>query len=839
MGLASLDMPTNLNKKRKHDTSSTVSTRKIARKTLRQRKRENIYSRNTETVTSVSVKAQQPRTNRPTSYSTSRSNHSQPTLYSRGSNNKDESTAAADGFEDDLGSSDGDTLSKISDSDSGSEQRNDDSTKSADSEPSRAVSQTIKDKLAADDAEIEELERKLGIKKGRKTLPKAFQEDGLDVLLDNLQPEDETEDDDVEKNQKQLEYDEWLASKRAGTSRANPHTESHDQYDQDDDESDIWSTESKVYGDGDESEPEFTSISTQKQRENPYVAPVDNHAVAKYVPPSLRAKIDNTSEKRERLRRNLQGLINRLTETNILSIVQSVEKLYQNNARGELTEVITDAVMAQICSGTALNDQFFVLTGAFAAAIYRIIGASFGSHLLHRLVDELSKLHSQTNGAIVKDEVYTRKEAVNLVGFITQLYVFEAIGSRLIFDYMEVFLQDLTERNVELLLKICRTAGRLLRRDDPRTLKHIASILNAKLAKADAGSVSVRTQFMVETINDLKDNRSKAKGVDSAVVSDHTSRLRKRISELKSHGRRLDGLAAMGVSLADLQNVDTRGQWWLVGASVPAQTKGNGMQENREGAQLNDETKFSDEEDMDFVMPDYSHKARSQGLSSPAQVAIFTALMSASNFESGYMQFIDLKLKKDDQLEISRVIVQCVGSELEYNDYYALVAKLACANSRLRFSFQDRLWKIFRSLGESLFGDDIENEETADSERMRDERRLAQVAQFYAALVANQALTLAILKPLDMRELSGNAANFMEIFLITLLRMLKGTGTTEDMALESAFGAARDIPSLAAGLHWFMRKKLRDTKMVSGAIARKVDRRRKKVQKIIQAASEL
>ncbi|KAJ2983579.1 hypothetical protein NQ176_g587 [Zarea fungicola] len=711
------------------------------------------------------------------------------------------------------------------------------------------VSKAIQEKLAQDDAEIEAFERKLGIRKGRKSLPQSFKEDGLGALLGVIDEGDSGRDDDMDEQKRRHDYNDWLSSKRR------PHTAHHSvdlkrpnlEHDINDNLADypeedlkmlmsdeenfrgVGKGEQSEYFEGFDSDEEEESTAPTSMRENPYVAPITG-IVAKYVPPSLRNVANSDSEQRTRLQKTIQGLVNRLTDANILSIVQSIEELYQKNARGDVTEIITDIILAQIYKPELLPDQFFVLTGGFTAAIYKVIGSSFGSHVIRHLVQNLARDYDQAGDG----NTATRREASNLVNFLTQLYVFEVISCRIIFDYMERFLSELSELNVELLLRICRMAGRMLRRDDPQALNHITSLLNSNMSKSGYENVSVRTKFMIETINDLKNSKSKGKGLDSAVVSEHVVRMKKRIGELKSQSRRLDGLAAMGMNLRDIEGADTDGKWWLVGASVPVKPK------DSTGSQI--EEKFDDfenatldAEDMDFVLPDYPQKARSQGFNTMAQIAIFTALMSANNFEHGYRQFLNLKLKKDDQLEIARVLVQCVGSETEYNEFYAMVASQACSNNRLRFSFQDKLWKIFRGLGESLFGDDGDDEETAESERMKEPHRLSNVARFYASLVADGSLGLAVLKPLDLSEVNTWTADFMEHFLVGLLSNCRGKGSKEDAKVERVFGAARRLPAVAAGLHWFLRKKIRKSRLIAAKEAKKMERVRQKAQTAVMA----
>ncbi|CEF82926.1 hypothetical protein FGSG_09843 [Fusarium graminearum PH-1] len=710
----------------------------------------------------------------------------------------------------------------------------------------KSVSKAVQERLAQDDAEIEAFERKLGIKKGRKSLPQSFKEDGLGDLMGDLSGEDDLSDDDNDNKKRKSEYDDWLASKRRKTTetQSQPKSLETDDLDKgsaeedddldsvDEDEDDVGDFDDESFGgfdDDDDDDAAENGKPAARQRENPYVAPTAGVAVAKYVPPSLRKAAGSEAERISRLRKQVQGLINRLTDANILSIVKSIEELYQNNARGDVSDVITDAIMAQICKPETLPDQFFVLTGGFAAAIYRLVGSSFGSVLIRRIVENFGSHYEQASKEL-STESAIQKEASNILTLLTQLYVFEVVTCKIIFDYMERLLSDLSEINVELLLRICRMAGRILKQDDERTLKHVSGVLNQSVSKAGFNNVSARTKFMVETITDLTKGKRKARGLDFTVVSEHVQRMKKRLVELKSQARRLNGLSPLAVGLVDIEEAETRGQWWLPSASVP-----NTLMDKSKKGRTSD-TEMSDHEDMDIVLPDYPKKARAQGLNGTPQIAIFTALMTASNFEHAYRQFVNLKLKKDDQLALATVLVQCVGSEMQYNPYYALVGGKACLlNSRIRFAIQDRLWKIFRSLGESMFGEAPEEDETADAERMKDERRITNVAKFYAALVVDGTLSIAILKPLELPEANHWASMFVQLFIIALLKECRTKNKdSEDIKLGKIFGAARELPGLAAGIHWILRKKVRKTKLISAKELKKLEGVSEKAQNMVR-----
>lgn len=845
-------------------------SRKEQRKAQRVQRRTHIYSRPTPTEQRVQSSRPQKRHNGVQNLN-AQQNRPQPKPSRSAKEEEDDIEEEVDEDEDegeDEGMGDDISLGETEDEHGLEEDMDEDESEAKDDvDESQAkanrkgLSRAAQERLAEDDAEIEEFERKLGIKKGRKSLPQAFKEDGLDELLgETADMDSDVDQSDDDKRKRKSEYDDWLASKRRKTAEAakpkRSRIDSDDDEDEDedldlegdseDDDLDLMDDDDEgqdagEYGD-DESFDGFDDdgpgqASTRpRQRENPYVAPTTGVTVAKYVPPSLRKAAGTEVESRSRLRKQLQGLVNRLTDANILSIVQSVEELYSRNARGDVTDIITDIIMAQICKSESLPDQFFVLTGGFAAAIYRIIGSSFGSHLIRRIVSEFGTQYEQASqGKDFDVDSAIQKQASNILTLLSQMYIFEVVSCKIMFDYMERLLDDLNEINVELLLRICRMAGRLLRKDDPQALKHVSTVLNQSVSKAGYVNVSARTKFMVETIADLKNAKPKARGMDSAVVSEHVQRMKKRLGELKSQTRRLDGLAPMGVGLGDIEGAETQGKWWLVGASVPVKPE-KGPKDSDDAEEEAYES--SNHEDMDIVMPDYPKKARAQGLNGTAQIAIFTALMSASNYDHGYRQFLNLKLKRDDQLEIAKVLVQCVGSEMQYNSYYALVGRQACLqSSKVRFALQDRLWRIFRSLGESLFGEQPDDDDTADGERMKDERRLGNVARFYAQLVIEGSLSINVLKPLELPELNHWTSTFVQLFMIALLKECRSKDPSEDVKVDKIFGGARELPGLAAGIHWMLRKKIRKTKLIGGKGLKKLDAVREKAQIVVQAVA--
>jgi nucleolar MIF4G domain-containing protein 1 len=712
-----------------------------------------------------------------------------------------------------------------------------------DTAPQQKVSKTVKAKLAQDDAEIADLERKLGLK-NRKNLPQSFKDDGLGDLLEGLSGGFDEEKQD--KRKRKAEADDWLAQKRrkaeaAAAARRQPEPESDESGDgagdsgmdedmEDFDDEDLGDSGSEddgfdddeVMGEDDngDSQDDFEGFDSEdgeaaeepqkRVRENPYVAPSTGQT-AKYVPPSLRKESGSDAELAARIRRQTQGLINRITESNLLTIMAEIEKLYREYPRQHVTSSLVDLLLIQICEPTSLPDTLLILTAGFATAAYMVIGTDFGGQLIQDVVERFEKHYAEAKvAALERPDV--PKQTSNLITFISELYTFQLIGPNLIFDYIRMLLENLSELNAELLLRIVRMCGPTLRQDDPMALKDIVSLIPPAVAKAGEKNLTVRTKFMIDTITDLKNNKMKAGAGASAVVSEHITRMKKLLGQLKS--KKVKSTEPMRMGLKDIQEADKKGKWWLVGASWAGRSAGAKDTEKATDAADHD----SDDESilLDDVEqgPDLAELAREQGMNTEVRRSIFVSIMSAMDYQDAYFRILKLRLNKERQREVPNVIIRCVGAEQHYNPYYTLIAKRLCSEQReVRWAFQASLWKLFGRMGESGFGEDeVEDEEEDEAVDMR---RIVNTAKLFGALVAGNNLGVIVLKRLNLLYLQKKTRDFVEVMLVNVLLECQAHERPEE-AITKVFGGVEAAPDLAMGLHYFLKKVVRKSDLAGG-----------------------
>ena len=336
-----------------------------------------------------------------------------------------------------------------------------------------STSKGVRDKLAQDDADIAALEKKLGIRKKKKI--EKNDDDGLDDILHELDGDD-VEDFRTSAKRKRIEEDEWLMRKRIKAEGKAEEDDSQVSEVEDEEEHDTLSTasdDSPSEGTSDSEDHSLISGSSDdttkfqvptKGRENPYVPPTtasSKEAQAKYIPPSLRNPSSSEKDSLGPLRRQAQGILNRLSESNLVSILGDIERLYANNPRQHVTSTLVDLLVGVVCDRASLLDTFLILHAGLAAAIYKIIGVDFGASLVDRAVEEFDRTYvtdvKLSEGSPGSEKMEGGKKTLNLISLLAELYNLQVVGSHLIFDFIRLFLGDISEINTELLLRIIRS----------------------------------------------------------------------------------------------------------------------------------------------------------------------------------------------------------------------------------------------------------------------------------------------------------------------------------------------------------------------------------------------
>ncbi|KAK1077524.1 suppressor of glycerol defect [Friedmanniomyces endolithicus] len=705
--------------------------------------------------------------------------------------------------------------------------------------------QAAKAWLADEDDEIAALERRLGIKGKKRT--KDVGDDELDWMVTGS---DESDDEAMGLKRKRPDDERWLKDKRrkAGMKEVAEEEDHGDEESMEDiadadaefdDVDNPFSDDELSIGDFDGFDSEHDSEvppPAKKQRENPYVAPVSQATIltGKYVPPSLRKPASSEEEAIKNLRRQTQGQLNRLSDANLPSILQSMEELYTKHARQHVTSTLIDLLVSLVSDPSPLNDPFIILHAGFATAVYKVIGPDFGAQLLEEVTKAFDQ-HSQSPDGASEGG----KNRVNLIAFLSNLYTFQLVASPILYDYIRLLLNDLSEPNTELLLRILRTSGSQLRHEDPTALKDIVILLQRHTTEKGEDNLSVRTKYMMEIITDLKNNRHGLKTgvIASALAAEHTTRMKKILGSLNTRGS-LRATEPLRVTLADLSESGKQGKWWLVGASYHDHSKATLNSSANTSVTTRALRNVGEDTGYDSATPGHTNltqAARAQGMNTDIRRQIFVNLIGADDYRDAFRRIQGLGLRgKQLEQEVPRVLLHCVGVEESFNRFYGLVARELCGSGvaaggsgAVGKGFRVGFWGVLKELKDGEEGDGSEGEEDGGRDGMG-VRKIVNLAKFYGSLIADEIVSLTALKTADFALLRPDtkAFTFAGVLFTTLfLELRKKSKKSRDTKAPSGYGEevqrmfeeASKAPQMIAGLQRFLREVVAAARLAQGA----------------------
>ncbi len=258
---------------------------------------------------------------------------------------------------------------------------------------------------------------------------------------------------------------------------------------------------------------------------------------------------------------------------------------------------------------------------------------------------------------------------------------------------------------------------------------------------------------MIETINNLKNNRMKTGIAASTITSEHTIRMKKTLGTLNMRSIRAG--EALRIGLKDIRESDKRGKWWLVGASYKDEGQNNAEEEA--ASKMNFRSKDASTEVMMTVdaSTDLVQLAREQRMNTDVRRSIFIAIMSATDYKDAYLRLQKVRLKKSQELEIPKVLIHCAAAEKAFNPFYSLLARRLCSDRKLKMAFQFSLWDLFKRMGEGQDGSEEDSDDhDEDSANKLSLRSLVNLAKLYGTLISDGGLTMSVLKVSNLQVCS-------------------------------------------------------------------------------------
>lgn len=350
-------------------------------------------------------------------------------------------------------------------------------------------------------------------------------------------------------------------------------------------------------------------------------------------------------------------------------------------------------------------------------------------------------------------------------------------------------------------------------------------MIQPAVSNVGEASLSVRTKFMIDTITDLKNNRSKsAAAAGAGITTEHITKMRKILGSL-NNSRVIRASEPINISRDDIHNSSKKGKWWLVGASWKEDPLVAAQREMKD-APIMQAPVQDDESDAE---PDFGDLAKAHRMNTDVRRSIFVAIMSANDFQDAHVRLMKLRLKRAQEFEIPRVLLHCAMEEQAHNPYYSLIARRICGDMgrRIKMSFMFALWNIFKRMGErgNMEDDDDEHVDPDDPENGVSMKSVVNLAKMYSYLIVDGSLTLSILKNLNFAYLQPKTKTFLEVLIITIMQQSqkskkkskksKVEEPRNEEALMQIFLRVKETPQIAKGLIYFVRKVVAKSDIVS------------------------
>ncbi|XP_013365124.1 PREDICTED: nucleolar MIF4G domain-containing protein 1 [Chinchilla lanigera] len=453
----------------------------------------------------------------------------------------------------------------------------------------------------------------------------------------------------------------------------------------------------------------------------------------RYIPPQGRRAVETVDVHKkaelDRLKKQVKGLVNRLSEPNMAFVSGQMEELYMAHSRKDMSDTLTATLMDACVTSSAMPSRLMMEHVLLVSILHHTVGIEVGACFLEAVVKKFDDIY-QTRG--------DGKECDNLFTIVAHLYNFHVVQSLLIFDILKKLVGTFTEKDIELILLMLKNVGFSLRKDNALSLKELITEAQAKASTAGGRfQDQTRIRFMLETMLALKNNdMRKIPGYDPEPVE----RLRK-LQRTLVRSASSSSETQLRVSWDGIRNAEQAGRWWIVGSAWS-------------GAPMIDNSHLAVPQKplTGTVSAKMLELARKQRMNTDIRRNIFCTVMTSEDFLDAFEKLLKLGLKDQQEREIVHVLVDCCLQEKTYNPFYAFLSSKFCGyERRFQMTFQFSIWDKFR---------DLEN---------LPDTKVLNLVHLVAHLLKTKSLPLSILKVVEFSELDKPRVHFLRRVLTMLL----------------------------------------------------------------------
>lgn len=435
------------------------------------------------------------------------------------------------------------------------------------------------------------------------------------------------------------------------------------------------------------------------------------------------------------LRKRINGQINRLTCSNFESVAKYLSGLFDTYPRHEVKEGIIESVLLSITKQANLLDAYILNFSALLTTFTHLVGIDFIGTVLEKVVGCIDENRLEIQKGYNCNDASPEREIMHCIILLSFLYNLQMISHQIILDIIDEATCSFSELDVEILVKLIRNCGAQLKRDESNALRDLIKKIFAEADRIPDAHRTSRFKFMLETIQDLRNNRQLLVAVQHGELEVVKKTIRNYIQQ--NNQAKAEPVA---LSLKDLREAKVKGKWWKVGAAW-----------NPDCSEI-PKTKQQNESSLVDIY------ARQQKMNTDVRKLIFAAIMSSEDYLDAYQKILALKLTSRQEREVAYILLHCCANEKVFNPFYSLVAcKFMETRHNFIITFKYALWDKLERID-------------ADGVPLKE---LLHLAKFYGISIARGIFPLVSLKRVSFAQLSPTCSIFFQTLFTTIFERQK------------------------------------------------------------------
>eukprot|EP00834_Sanchytrium_tribonematis_P000673 NODE_13_length_54415_cov_0.522424.p7 type:complete len:537 gc:universal NODE_13_length_54415_cov_0.522424:22886-24496(+) len=427
----------------------------------------------------------------------------------------------------------------------------------------------------------------------------------------------------------------------------------------------------------------------------------------------------------EKLKKSLNGQINKLNSKNITEIVPEIIQL--NLVRGA-------GIFCRSIMKSQQLSSLFTSVYCCCVAILNTKFPSLGELLVQRLVDQFKKSFRRQQKQLCMD-------TTTFLAHLTNQFV---VHELLILQILFLLLENPTDDSIELAVNLTKQVGQHLLDSSPKALNAVFDRLRGLLHNTE---IHLRTQYMVEVLFQIRKDGFK----DYPQIRDELDLVEEddQVTHSVTLEDKLDTQELLNVFKYDENYVGNEMKYDQIRTEILGEPTSDEESEN-----------LSEPEQAEVEVIDKSGKDLID-----LRKRVYLTLKSSLSFEECTHKLIKLNIPEKFKPELPIMLLDCCGDERTFNNFYALIGERLC---RLNPYWTEVFENYFATLWDS-----VDDKETGT---------IRNIGSFYSHLLVTKAIKMTIFKIVYLSERKTTSSSRILLkFILQEMSTVLGQSKMKDL----------------------------------------------------------